>query len=90
MPAELVKLLEELLPESRKSIRVLALFLENPKEAYTKYMVEKLTATNKVGAILERFRELKILEVVDEEPRTYRLNLRSPVVQSLLRLIEHA
>jgi len=89
MTAELVELLEKLLPESRKSIRVLALFLENPKEAYTKYMVEKLTATNKVGVVLERFRELNILEVVDEEPRAYRLNLSNPLVRSLLRLVEH-
>lgn len=88
MPAELLKTLMELLPESRKSLRVLALFLENPGEVYTKYMVEKLTATDKVGAVLERFKELQILEVVDNEPRAYRLNLRNPAVRNLLRLVE--
>lgn len=90
MPAELIRLLEALLPESKKSLRVLALFLENPREAYTRYMVEKLTATDKVGAVLERFCELRILEIIDEEPRAYRLNLNNSLVQSLLRLIEQA
>ena len=88
MPADVFRILEELLPESRKSLRVLALFLENPEEAYTKYMVEKLTATSKVSAVLERFVKLGILEVVDSEPRAYRLNAKSQVVKTLLSLLE--
>ncbi|MCC6039258.1 MAG: hypothetical protein LM563_03655 [Thermofilum sp.] len=87
-PAEPLEVLEEVFPESRRSIRVLSLFLSNPHESFTRYMVEKLTAVNKAGEILERLTSLGILRLVDENPRAYRLNTDNVLVKKLLRLLE--
>uniref|UniRef100_A0A7C4B9G4 ArsR family transcriptional regulator n=1 Tax=Thermofilum pendens TaxID=2269 RepID=A0A7C4B9G4_THEPE len=87
-PADRLKVLEEVFPESRKSIRVLSLFLSNPHESFTKYMVEKLAAVNKAGDVLERLTSLGILCLVDENPRAYRLNTDNVLVRKLLRLLE--
>uniref|UniRef100_A0A7J3X8Q7 ArsR family transcriptional regulator n=1 Tax=Thermofilum pendens TaxID=2269 RepID=A0A7J3X8Q7_THEPE len=87
-PADGFEVLEEIFPESRKSIRVLSLFLRNPDEAYTRYMVEKLVAVNKAGDVLERFARLGILRLVDDNPRAYVLNADNTLVKKLLRLLE--
>lgn len=87
-PAEPLEVLEEVFPESRRSIRVLSLFLSNPHESFTRYMVEKLTAVNKAGEILERLTSLGILRLADENPRAYRLNTDNILVKKLLRLLE--
>uniref|UniRef100_A0A7C3WKB1 ArsR family transcriptional regulator n=1 Tax=Thermofilum pendens TaxID=2269 RepID=A0A7C3WKB1_THEPE len=87
-PADGFEVLEEIFPESKKSIRVLSLFLRNPDEAYTKYMVEKLVAVNKAGDVLERLTRLGILRLVDDNPKAYKLNDDSTLAKKLLRLLE--
>ncbi|ABL77544.1 hypothetical protein [Thermofilum pendens] len=82
--AKLLRELESLAPECRAFFRVLSLFLENPDEAFTKYRVEKETALSHVARVLERMVSMGVLEIVDENPRLYRLNKQSPFLQHLL------
>lgn len=84
---EIRLMLEEVLPESRKAIRVLLFFLSNPSEDFTKYMIMKNAVVEKIDKIIERFLRLGIILMVDEEPKTYRLNEENKYVQLFRRLL---
>lgn len=91
--AELIKLgnfleyLGEIFPEARSTLRILALFLKNPEETFTRYRVEKEALVSHARPILQRFVSLGILEIVDENPISYRLNKNSYVLRQMLDLL---
>lgn len=83
---EIEEVLEKLFPESRKSLRVVFLFLNNPDEAYTKYMVQKLAAVDKIQKVLERLLKLGVIEKVDDDPAMYMLNMKNRYASFLYKL----
>ena len=82
---EIEEYLETIFPECKKSLRVVFLFLTNPDETYTKYMIQKLTAVDKIGKVLERLLKLGVIEKVDEDPAIYRLNLKNEYASFLYK-----
>jgi len=88
--AELIRLgnfleyLAELFPEAKSALRVLAFFLKNPEEAFTRYRVEKEVLASHTRRILQRFVQLGILEIVDENPAAYKLNKNSHILRQML------
>ncbi|MCC6002835.1 MAG: hypothetical protein LM590_00635 [Thermofilum sp.] len=76
--------LAELFPECRSTLKILALFLKNPDNAFTKYGVEKEAMVSHSHRILQRLVTLGILEIIDENPTAYKLNKNSRLLQQML------
>lgn len=83
---EIEEYLETIFPESRKSLRVIFLFLNHPDETYTKYMIQKLAAVDKIEKVLERLLKLGVIEKVDDDPAIYRFNVKNKYASFLYKL----
>ncbi len=71
-----LELLEDLLPRSRKTLRVLYVLLRGGE--YTRYAIEKEAAVSHVDPILERLVALGVVEKTGDEPPLYRLASGTP------------
>lgn len=80
-----LSLLEELLPRSRKTLRVLAVLLRGGE--YTRYSLEKEAAVSKIDRVLARLVDMGVVVRTGDDPPLYRLAEDTPYRRILERLL---